>query len=837
MPQSPSRPFSPSPFLLAALLLTLTVHSAKAEDTPLQISGRYPSLAMMNSEGECGTGAVVPWAGKLWVITYPPHKPKGSDDKLYAIDESLNREIRSESVGGTHACRLIHTESKQLIIGPYFIDEKGAVRTADIKKLTGRLTAIARHLSDPANMVYFVDMEGQIYEVNVHTLEINRLFEKPVPGWHGKGAYTSQGRLVIGNNGENHVGTKKYEWLAKEPPKSPEDAGVLAQWDGKNWEILERHQFTEVTGPGGIAGSPTPDAPIWSIGWDLRSVMLKILDGGQWRTVRLPKADYTYDGKHGWHTEWPRIRNVAQSNQPEKFLMNMHGGWFEFPKTMSAANIGGLKPIGDYAKITGDVTAWRGGLVFGCDDTAKDGFYETKGFDTCNSLIGQSNSNLWFSSWEKLSECGRPAGFGGPWVLDDVAANTPSLPYLFGGYTQRTLHLSHTSAYPINVTIEIDAQGLGKWAEYKKISVPANGYAFHIFPADLDAQWIRLTPDKDASKLTAYFHYGPGGGAVEDRKIFQSLADVSDTGAFTHALMRCEGDNKVTLAFEAVSCATGSLPLAARATEEKSSSDSTVSKVPQFFRVTPDMKFTPLPETDKGAEFLKEKAAIKSQISSDDASIILNEGTNRFRLPRANDLFDKDASWGGSRAVREIVTERSLLNAGGSFFILPRTNSGGVASLKPLCTHNKRIVDYCSWRGLLVMSGTRKDAVKDGHYFAADNGMGLWFGDIDDLWKFGKPIGKGSTWLNSPVKPGVASDPFLMTGYDKKTVQLSHDSAEPVTITLEVDVGDKRWVAYQSITVPPGQTVTHTFPAGYQAHWIRTLANKPCKATATFVYE
>lgn len=43
-----------------------------------EISGIYPHLAYYNGEGECGTGAVVPWCGRLWVITYGPHFPQGS---------------------------------------------------------------------------------------------------------------------------------------------------------------------------------------------------------------------------------------------------------------------------------------------------------------------------------------------------------------------------------------------------------------------------------------------------------------------------------------------------------------------------------------------------------------------------------------------------------------------------------------------------------------------------------------------------------------------------------------------------------------------------------------
>ena len=51
----------------------------------------------------------------------------------------------------------------------------------------------------------------ELYEMarhlaGVETLEVELLFDKPVPGWHGKGAWTSQGRLVIANNGEQAAG-------------------------------------------------------------------------------------------------------------------------------------------------------------------------------------------------------------------------------------------------------------------------------------------------------------------------------------------------------------------------------------------------------------------------------------------------------------------------------------------------------------------------------------------------------------------------------------------------------------------------------------------------------
>jgi hypothetical protein len=76
-----------------------------------------------------------------------------------------------------------------------------------------------------------------------------------------------------------------------------------------------------------------------------------------------------------------------------------------------------------------------------------------------------------------------------------------------------------------------------------------------------------------------------------------------------------------------------------------------------------------------------------------------------------------------------------------------------------------------------------------------------------------------------------------MTGYDKKSVQLSHDAREEVRFTLEVDVTHHGWREYQTIAAAPGQTVTHTFPEGYSAHWVRLKANKNCAATAVFSYE
>ncbi len=197
--------------LLCVAALVLAAGAAFAQE-PRSVSGIYPHLAMFNNEGECGTGAVVPWAGKLWVVTYAPHMPKGSSDKLYEIAPDLTQTVRPESIGGTPANRMIHRESNQLFIGPYVIDGQGTVRTIPYSKMFGRPTGNARHLFDPVGKVYCASMEEGLYEIDVKTLEVTELWadeqlkagrHSNLPGYHGKGLYSTGDRLIYANNGEH----------------------------------------------------------------------------------------------------------------------------------------------------------------------------------------------------------------------------------------------------------------------------------------------------------------------------------------------------------------------------------------------------------------------------------------------------------------------------------------------------------------------------------------------------------------------------------------------------------------------------------------------------------
>lgn len=101
--------------------------------------------------------------------------------------------------------------------------------------------------------------------------------------------------------------------------------------------------------------SLSPPRAVFALGWDSKSVILKVIDYGAngdlsydtavqtYRCAlagkrsnphfhfsidhpsrnRLPKASHAYD--HLWTTEWPRIREV----ESERYLIDMHGMFYE----------------------------------------------------------------------------------------------------------------------------------------------------------------------------------------------------------------------------------------------------------------------------------------------------------------------------------------------------------------------------------------------------------------------------------------------------------------------------------------------------------------------------
>ena len=797
-------------------------------DRIVEIAGVYPHLAMTNNSNECGPGAVVPWAGRLWCVTYSPHEPRGSSSKLYEIDAGLNRIIRPESVGGTPANRFIHRPSKQLIIGSHFIDADRNVRTIPLSTAPGRHTGVAAHLTDPDNRVYIMTMENGVYDIDVRDLsfvtrypDVQGRGDRFLFGYHGKGLYSGQGLLVAANNGRPNK---------QDDPRG--EAGVLATWDGTTvadnggsylatndpnktepskdpvaarpeyiagWKQIDKVQTCEVTGPGGIFGNPNPATdPIWTTAFDAKSVILRTLEGGKWHTWRLPKGSYTHDGSHGWHTEWPRIRQLDPGTPGSPYLMHMHGLFFDFPPSFSAADASGLTPLCSYYKMPVDYCTFEGRLVIAKNDASK----------FSNALAQKAQSNFWFGQLEDLQDWGAPSGHGAVWMDEPVAAGQNSMPFLVNGFAQGTLHLRNEGSDATTITIESSDDAAG-WATERSVELAANGYAFENL-SGIDSQWVRLRSSVSCEDMTAFFHLSNPYPHAADVDRFASLADIRDAHGHSDGVVRVMPGDNLKLEF---------------------ASDS------GYHQIGGDMELGDVENAALEAD-LRADAKLEKEFGSDQASAWIEDGGTRFRVPKLDPLYDQPFLSGWARGEREAVTERKLFNLHGTFYEIPRDNSGGVRKMRALTTHGKRITDFASWRGLWVLTGVLDNAPASDSLVKTPSGeAALWLGEIDELWKMGEPRGTGGPWKDSAVTTNAASDPFLMYGYDRKELALSHAASGDVTFTVEIDfLSDNTWSAYDTLTVPAGETITHVFPSGFHAHWVRLKSDTATTATAQFTY-
>ncbi|OFX43221.1 MAG: hypothetical protein A2X05_05665 [Bacteroidetes bacterium GWE2_41_25] len=175
----------------------------------------------------------------------------------------------------------------------------------------------------------------------------------------------------------------------------------------------------------------------------------------------------------------------------------------------------------------------------------------------------------------------------------------------------------------------------------------------------------------------------------------------------------------------------------------------------------------------------------------------------------------------------------------GTFYELPAENADGFSKIRPVSSHSFRINDYASYRGMLIMTGIDTEkADGNAHTIVSDDRKAaVWAGVIDDLWKLGKPVDRGGPWKNSEVKAGEPSDPYLIGFYDRKKLQLSHNSKNRVTFTIETDpTGQGLWMEFKKVSVEPQKTFEYEFPENFSSRWIRFRSDKYCKVTAWLEY-
>ena len=400
----------------------------------------------------------------------------------------------------------------------------------------------------------------------------------------------------------------------------------------------------------------------------------------------------------------------------------------------------------------------------------------------------------------------------------------PSDPFLLGGFAKRAVQLQHDSTAATTFSLEIDERGDGQWKTWADVALKADEATRWVeIPATVAGAWIRAKVDRDVAKASVTFQYAAKDERVTERgALFQGLSkagDATSQGAF----LLTRGANLRTLSV-----------LAATVTSNQTT-------VGEAYELSADLKLTKQKDSEVAAYVQKNTPIPQGIITADEASVIFEESGVRWRLPRsAASAQDALLARSALRKAREVCTERDMLQAHGTFYELPALNAKGAIRMRPIATSDTAVHDYCSYRGLLVLSGISPEAAKDDrHIIRSDDGKAaVWVGTADDLWQLGKPRGFGGPWKSTNVTAGKPSDPYLMTGYDKKRITLANHGEIVTTITVELDAaGDGRFAAYQSFKLAPGAKETFEFPDWINAYWVRTVSSATTNATAQLTYE
>lgn len=504
-------------FSVFSALCSTAVSQAVVPPVPLSTAyisagGVFPSLTLTAESGpsrsECGVGAMMAWADRLWAISYLSVPNAGNGTGLYSIDSNfaLTKVANHSSV---YANRLLIPGMNSIVIGPYVIDVLGNVRVLE-QLLSVRIGGMAEHLVSPATMVYMLGMDGPLWECDLVALSCVQLFDLVtalnIPASQGeqphfKAAHSMAGLLWVASN-----------TFEENDAVGLQTGGRLATWDGNmtsNWTILEETAFAEVTGRHNFGQG------VFALGWDDASVILKVVDNGgdevayddKVQTYRLPKASHAYD--HLWTTEWPRIREV----ETERYLMDMHGMFYELSPLVWGGAVWGVRPISQHLRMVPDFASYRGFLVLGGNQVSSI-------FDN-NWVTGQSQAGFWLGATDDLWKFGKPQGWGGPWLTDDVAPFTPSDPYLMTGFDKKALHLRaenvDAAGAGVRVTIQVDFTGnaghLGAkgftmpWSDFDVVTLTAaKPYSYYDFPAGFSAHWVRFVTDAQCN-CTAWLTY------------------------------------------------------------------------------------------------------------------------------------------------------------------------------------------------------------------------------------------------------------------------------------------------------------------------------------------
>ena len=386
---------------------------------------------------------------------------------------------------------------------------------------------------------------------------------------------------------------------------------------------------------------------------------------------------------------------------------------------------------------------------------------------------------------------------------------------LFAGYDARSVQILHRADGPVVFRLQT-AGNDGAWSDLADLRVMPDKLGRLTVDSSTPGEWVRVATDRPTIG-TVQFEFTSQPPARDGSRIraLASRRELATGRGILGGLLRA-GSRHVGLQVLATRIAGGE------------------SRATGYYELTPALELVRRDGTrgERSADWIAEKMAIPTgQIIIDELSVlVVDEDGHRWRLPAGDPRYLRHPEWQTlQRAAREVVTERDLVHLAGTFYELPARNAGGIARIRPIASHDRFVQDFCSWRGMLALTGIDPGADDPRVVRSSDGEAAVWLGAVDDLWHLGPPRAFGAVWRQSEVSASAVSDPFLVAGYAPANLMLTADRA--VTFTLEVDLsGSGTWQRCRTVDVDGTRSAGFTLPPAY---WIRLRVDRAAKVSAS----
>ena len=169
----------------------------------------------------------------------------------------------------------------------------------------------------------------------------------------------------------------------------------------------------------------------------------------------------------------------------------------------------------------------------------------------------------------------------------------------------------------------------------------------------------------------------------------------------------------------------------------------------------------------------------------------------RYRLPKASHCFDHmwQTEW---PRIREVDHERFIMDCHGMFYELSTwAYDNHIWGVRPISTHLWVHGDFCTWRGMLCSARiTPARTAAPITWRASRNRACISARPTTSGGLASRPAGAASGGKMRSAA-GETSDPYLMTGFDKKVLHLCNGADSAARFVLEVDfLGNGKWMTY-----------------------------------------